>query len=159
MNASYILSELDGKIIAALTLKGLSSPKRSHVVKTERSRNGRKSSGDREDPLEGHLTIRRRIAEMLRETELTARDISRILGISEKEVYEHLPHIERSEGPGTQLIAEPARCLRCGFVFTKRTRFTAPGRCPVCRSESISEPVYGIRTHGKKRTTIPEEEP
>ena len=105
------------------------------------------------------MTIRRRIAEMLRETELTARDISRILGIREKEVYEHLPHVERSEGPGAQLIAEPARCLKCGFVFTKRTRFTAPGRCPVCRSESISEPVYGIRTHGRKRTMIPEEEP
>jgi serine O-acetyltransferase len=88
---------------------------------------------------------------MLREGEWTARDISRRLGIREKEVYEHLPHVEKSLGSDTRLIAQPARCLDCGFVFRKRTRFTTPGKCPVCRSEAISAPVYGIQSAGMKR--------
>jgi predicted Zn-ribbon and HTH transcriptional regulator len=48
------------------------------------------------------------------------------------------------------LITEPARCLDCGFVFKKRTRFTTPGRCPVCRSEAIAPPAYGIHVEEGK---------
>jgi len=81
---------------------------------------------------------------MLKAGAYTARDISRLLGIKEKEVYEHLPHVEKSLGNSVTIIREPARCLDCGFAFAKRTRFTTPGRCPQCRSESIVPPVYGI---------------
>jgi predicted Zn-ribbon and HTH transcriptional regulator len=81
---------------------------------------------------------------MLRQDEYTAKDISRILGIREKEVYEHLPHVQRSLGNAVSLIVEPARCMECDFIFTKRKRVTTPGRCPVCRSERISEPVFKI---------------
>jgi transcriptional regulator len=90
------------------------------------------------------LTTRKRIAELLKKRDLTARGLSQVLRISEREVYDHLAHVERSLGSGVNLIVEPSRCLRCGFTFTKRKRFTAPGKCPVCRSESVSEPVYGI---------------
>jgi predicted Zn-ribbon and HTH transcriptional regulator len=82
---------------------------------------------------------------MLLAGEYSARDISQALSIKEKEVYEHQPHVERSFGNGLSIISKPARCLDCGFVFRKRTRFTAPGKCPVCRSESISPPQYGIK--------------
>lgn len=81
---------------------------------------------------------------MIRDRQLTARDISRILGIREKEVYEHLPHVERSAGHGIRLIVEPPRCVKCGFVFKDRRRFTTPSRCPKCRSEGITEPLYGL---------------
>ncbi len=104
---------------------------------------------------EDTLTKRRRIVQMLREGECTARDISQALGIREKEVYEHLPHVERSLGGGTSVISRPAECLHCGFVFRKRTRFTAPGKCPVCRSEAISPPHYGIKGGSRNlRTSI-----
>jgi predicted Zn-ribbon and HTH transcriptional regulator len=95
------------------------------------------------DIREGVLTIRKRIAQLLKAGEFTARDISRILHISEKEVYEHLPHVEKSLGNEYNLIAKPAACLDCGFVFKKRTRFTTPGKCPICKSEGISPPVFG----------------
>lgn len=91
------------------------------------------------------LTIRQRIVQMLGERELTARDLSRKLGLSEKEVYSHLPHVARSLGPGVTIISEPAYCRDCGFVFKDRERFTTPGRCPRCRSEAIVPPVYGVR--------------
>jgi transcriptional regulator len=103
------------------------------------------------------LTIRRRIAQMLREGEYTAQDLSRLLGIREKEVYEHLPHVERSAGPGAQLIVDPARCLTCGFVFAKRKRFTSPGRCPVCRSESITRPAFAMQGGADRKAGSTEE--
>ncbi|HTY22170.1 MAG TPA: ArsR family transcriptional regulator [Desulfomonilaceae bacterium] len=91
------------------------------------------------------LTTRQRIAQMLRERSLTARELSQALGISEKEVYEHLSHVQRSLGRHAGIIVEPARCLKCAFVFNKRSRLTIPTRCPVCRSGFISPPVYAIR--------------
>jgi transcriptional regulator len=85
---------------------------------------------------------------MLREREFTARELSQALGISEKEVYEHLVHVQRSIGSNANIISDPARCRRCGFVFKKRSRLTAPARCPMCRSEFIEPPVYGIKDEG-----------
>ncbi len=82
---------------------------------------------------------------MLREREYTARELSQALAISEKEVCEHLIHVQRSVGTNANIISEPARCLRCGFVFKKRSRLTAPARCPMCRSEFIEPPIYGIK--------------
>ena len=87
---------------------------------------------------------------MLQEGLYTARDISAILGIREKEVYEHLPHVEKSFGKGARIISEPARCLSCGFEFKKRRRFTTPGKCPLCRSESIVDPLFGLNKPGNR---------
>lgn len=89
-------------------------------------------------------TIRQRIATMLKGQSLTVREISKALRISEKEVYYHLEHVQRSCGIKNKLISEPARCLDCGFVFRKRSKLSAPGRCPVCRSEAITMPMYGL---------------
>ncbi|MDQ7781960.1 MAG: hypothetical protein RDU20_03710 [Desulfomonilaceae bacterium] len=80
---------------------------------------------------------------MLSQGAYSARDLSRILGIREREVYDHLPHVEKTVGKGASIIREPARCLMCDYVFKKRRRFTTPGRCPICRSENISPPLYG----------------
>ena len=81
---------------------------------------------------------------MLREGEYTAKDISRRLGIRERDVYEHLVHVQRSRRSGVHLVSQPARCLNCDYVFIKRERLTTPGRCPVCRSERVSEPMFRI---------------
>jgi predicted Zn-ribbon and HTH transcriptional regulator len=105
------------------------------------------------DTRRNSLTIRQRITAILKEGQVTARDLSRLLGITEKEVYHHLPHVERSLRNGVSLIAEPARCLDCGFVFKKRNRLTTPGRCPVCRSEAITAPVYGINAGRQEDTS------
>ncbi|HLC18263.1 MAG TPA: transcriptional regulator [Thermodesulfobacteriota bacterium] len=98
-------------------------------------------------------TVRQMISEVLRDRMLTAKDISREVGIKEKEVLEHLPHVARSlghKGPHEggreeKLVTEPSECLGCGFVFRKRARLKTPGKCPVCRSEEITETRYGIK--------------
>ena len=90
-------------------------------------------------------TIRRQIINLLSEKEMTARDLSQALRIREKEVYEHLPHAERSvKNSKKKLTIDPATCINCGFVFKDRRRFTTPGRCPHCKSERIEHPMYRI---------------
>jgi predicted Zn-ribbon and HTH transcriptional regulator len=76
---------------------------------------------------------------------LSALEISGYVGVAEKEVYEHLVHIQRSVNKsGDRFKTIPAECRQCGFVFRKRERLKKPGRCPVCRSESIQEPLFSI---------------
>ncbi len=83
---------------------------------------------------------------LLREEEMSARELSRAMGIREKEVYDHLSHIARSAvGQGKKLIVAPFRCLGCGHVFQDRKRFNRPGRCPQCKRSHIEEPMYRIR--------------
>jgi len=89
------------------------------------------------------LTLRKKIAEALEEECLDLQEIAKWFGIKEKEVLDHLEHIAKSVHP-KRLIVEAACCKRCGFVFKKRTRLNTPGRCPVCKSESISPPRFMI---------------
>jgi predicted Zn-ribbon and HTH transcriptional regulator len=90
-------------------------------------------------------TIRQQMIVLLSDREMSAREVSQSIGISEKEVYEHLPHIARSlAAQGKKLIIEPAECLACGYVFKDRKRFTRPGRCPRCKKSHLDEPKYRI---------------
>ncbi len=83
--------------------------------------------------------------DLLREEEMTAGDLSRALGIREKEVHPHLSHITRTLASGGEtLTIIPAECLSCEFVFKNRKRFTRPGRCPRCRSTHVQAPSYRI---------------
>ncbi len=90
-------------------------------------------------------TIRRRLMELLRGSAFTAKELSKALGIKEKDVIEHLPHAARSVSASGRFLVEPSVCLNCGFVFKKRERFKTPGKCPICKSEQITESKYGIR--------------
>jgi hypothetical protein len=89
------------------------------------------------------LTLRKKIAEALGEECLDSQEISKLFGIREREVVDHLQHIAKSVHP-ERLTAEPASCRQCGFSFRKRTRLNTPGRCPVCKSEYISPPRFKI---------------
>jgi predicted Zn-ribbon and HTH transcriptional regulator len=91
-------------------------------------------------------TVRHQIIECLKNGAMNAGDISQHVGIMEKEVYEHLPHIARSiAAQGKKLVIHPSMCLKCKFIFEDRTRFTRPGRCPKCKGTRISMPAYEIR--------------
>lgn len=97
-------------------------------------------------PPRAEETVRRGMMELLQWEPLSARDLSGALHIPEKEVYGHLEHIRRSiHASGRQLEVTPAECRSCGFVFAKRERLTPPGRCPVCRSEAVFEPLFALR--------------
>ncbi|HVP29747.1 MAG TPA: transcriptional regulator [Myxococcota bacterium] len=92
-------------------------------------------------------TIRERLARLLREGPRTSRDLSRLAGIREHDVAEHLEHLARSlRARGERLEREPPACFECGFVFRERRRTTRPGHCPACRSVRISLPRFWIET-------------
>ena len=91
-------------------------------------------------------TIRQEIIDLLGSEELTIRDLSQAVSLQEKEIVDHLGHIERSlQRQGKKLMISPYTCLTCGFVFEKRTRFTKPGRCPKCKNSHIQVAQFYIK--------------
>lgn len=90
-------------------------------------------------------TIRQRMVAVLKAGEWDVRGLSQELGIAEKEVIAHLPHVQRSlQGSGARLVTREASCRSCGFVFKGRGRFTRPGRCPRCRRTHIASPAFHV---------------
>jgi len=89
-------------------------------------------------------TLRQSIIALLKDQDLSAREISQVIGIREKEVYEHLTHIARSAAVKGKFKVRPPVCRECGFEFRKRDRLSPPGRCFHCRSESIQPPRFRI---------------
>ena len=96
-------------------------------------------------PLERHETIRRGIISLIEGNPLSARDISRQVRVSEKEVYTHLEHIQKTvHKTGRALSVTPPGCRECGFIFKKRERLRKPGKCPVCKGSHIEEPLFSV---------------
>ena len=96
-------------------------------------------------PAACHDTVRHAIMAALEDGPVTAKEISGLVGIPEKEVHGHLEHIRATlHRGGRHLVVQPAECVKCGFVFAKRERLTKPGKCPVCRSESIHAPQFAV---------------
>ncbi|MEW6266419.1 MAG: transcriptional regulator [Thermodesulfobacteriota bacterium] len=90
-------------------------------------------------------TIRQRMTATLEDGDFSARDLSRLLGIKEREVYDHLAHIAHSAaGRNRKLKVTPPLCLSCGYTFKDRRRLTRPGRCPRCQDTHIQDPLYRI---------------
>ncbi len=90
-------------------------------------------------------TVRQLIRALLEEGPLTAKEISSSVRRPEKEIKNHLEHLRKSlHAEGRRLTQVPAECRGCGFVFRKRDRLKAPGRCPVCKGESISDPSFRV---------------
>ncbi len=96
------------------------------------------------DPTEAQMTIRQRIMAVLEQRPVSLREMAKDLGIKEKELLGHLPHVLRSTGPSRRVEVCPASCLDCGFVFRKRGRVSTPGKCPRCRSQRIEPPRFKV---------------
>jgi transcriptional regulator len=90
-------------------------------------------------------TVRQQIISLLTERAMGAREVSQTLGIAEREVYAHLPHIARSlSSQGKQLVVQHSRCLNCGYRFEDRQRLTRPGRCPRCKEGHLEPPKFQV---------------
>ena len=95
--------------------------------------------------MERTRTVREAIREELLRGAATARELSERVSIREKDVAEHLEHLEKSvRARGERLVVEPASCISCGFVFARRSRMTRPGSCPECGSTRIDPPTFRI---------------
>ncbi len=95
--------------------------------------------------VESSSTVRERIAQVLREAQLTAHEISARASVPERDVAEHLRHLEQSLSHcGERLHKGAPHCIKCGFEFASRDRHSRPSRCPSCKSERISPPSFKV---------------
>lgn len=91
-------------------------------------------------------TVRQDLALALRAGPATARDLSKLVGASEKDVLEHLVHLAKSvKSQDEELVITPAECLECGFVFSRREKPARPSRCASCHGERLTLPEFAIR--------------
>jgi len=67
------------------------------------------------------LTLRKKIAEALKQDSLDLREISKRFGIREKDTLDHLHHIAKS-AHSMGFNMKPPQCNQCGYSFKKRTR-------------------------------------
>ncbi|MGF1758660.1 hypothetical protein L4D76_12100 [Photobacterium sagamiensis] len=99
-------------------------------------------------PIERQETTRKEITTLLSERSCTAKEISTAAKISEKEVYDNLEYILKTiHRDNRKLVITPYQCKKCGFVFKKRERLKKPGKCPLCRSESIEDALFSIQAN------------
>jgi predicted Zn-ribbon and HTH transcriptional regulator len=95
---------------------------------------------------------RERIKQLLRECRnpVSAEDIAALLGerTDLKSVYEDLHHVAKTvygESRGKEyVIMIPPTCRVCNFIFKKLEKPKVPGRCPKCKSERITSPLFKI---------------
>jgi predicted Zn-ribbon and HTH transcriptional regulator len=96
-------------------------------------------------PVSRYETIRKYIIALLEEETLSAKDLSQFTRIPEKDVCDHLEHIRKTLNKNNrQLVTTPAQCEKCGFIYTKRARFSKPGKCPLCHGSLIYPPRFHI---------------
>jgi predicted Zn-ribbon and HTH transcriptional regulator len=96
--------------------------------------------------LSAAMTLRQRLIDLLEHDAFTIRDLSNILGLREREILDHLPHIARSIAPDKKIQLTAPQCQECGFEFRKRTRYSTPSKCPKCRSHRIKDPLLTIQS-------------
>ncbi len=89
-------------------------------------------------------TRRQEIGEMLKQRPLSIYELAEVLGVKVNIILDDLNHIKKSLPSSQKILLFPARCQKCGFRFSKRTRLTRPSRCPKCKSERIKAPVIQI---------------
>jgi len=92
-------------------------------------------------PQERFETVRQGIIRLIEGSSLSAKEISKEVGESERDINYHLDQIGKS---GILRII-PSECADCGYVFKERARSQKPGKCPSCKSTHIYPPLFTIR--------------
>jgi predicted Zn-ribbon and HTH transcriptional regulator len=89
-------------------------------------------------------TIRQEIIRLMKLRPVTPRDISGLLGISERDAAEHLAHALVTASRKYRVKTTPAKCRVCGFVFKDRKKTKKPSRCPRCKEGRVETAEYHI---------------
>lgn len=89
-------------------------------------------------------TTRQRIADRLRDDAAAASHLATAFEIPADAALSHVRHVSRSlEGSDEQLLVAPPECADCGFEGFDDL-INRPSRCPECKSEDVTEPVFTI---------------
>ena len=88
-------------------------------------------------------TRRQRMTEFLENGPVTVRTIAGAMEMWVKDVVDDLRHLRRSQGK--RFKVGPSECEACGHTVRRDTRYTAPSRCPRCKSERTTEPELWLK--------------
>jgi len=90
-------------------------------------------------------TVRQRLADLLRAEELTAHELSQRASVPERDVADHLRHLDHTLSQSAERLRITApHCIACGFTFEARQKHSRPSRCPRCKSERLSPPRFRV---------------
>lgn len=80
--------------------------------------------------------------QILEQRPVTVREIAAAMQMRMADVVDDLDHVKRSLGK--RLVVGRSTCEACGNSLRRDERFTAPSRCPRCKSERTSEPEIWV---------------
>ena len=90
-------------------------------------------------------TTRQRIAAFLRESPAEASRIAAEFDLTTATALSHVDHIAESlAGTDERLLVSPPECRNCGFDGFDDL-INRPSRCPECKHEGVSDPVFTVR--------------
>ena len=89
------------------------------------------------------MTRRRDIIELLSKQAMTLRELAEWFHADTKELLIDLEHIARIVKP-RKFTMEPSQCKNCGYIFKNREKYRRPSKCPECKGEKLTEPVFSI---------------
>lgn len=89
-------------------------------------------------------TTRQRIATLLRSEPTSPGALATEFGIRSGTALSHVEHLSKTlDSTDEELLVDPPTCRECGFS-TFDELLNIPSRCPDCKSERVSEPVFTI---------------
>lgn len=100
------------------------------------------------DTMEAWDTRREKIVKILRTNEPVSLDYlcQELRFFDRRLILEDLHHIALTlKKTESKLIMVPPTCLKCGFVFKGLKKPKMPSRCPKCKNERISQPLFQIK--------------
>ena len=90
-------------------------------------------------------TRRKEIIEMLEKDRMTVKQLADLFRVEPKFILEDLKHISISlKNVHKKLKEQFSVCNVCGYEFRSREKMSRPSKCPKCRAEDITEPVFWI---------------
>ncbi len=98
--------------------------------------------------MEDWNTRRERIVKILSASEpVSLEDLCQELRIFDKRIIlDDLHHIALTlKKKDSKLVMVPPTCQRCGFIFKGLKKPKMPSRCPKCKNERISSPLFQIK--------------
>jgi predicted Zn-ribbon and HTH transcriptional regulator len=76
---------------------------------------------------------------------MTLQELADITKTSVKTVAEDLDSVRKTiKYDKKRIEVQPASCLGCNYLFTRRGRISDPHKCPECHSERISPQKFRI---------------
>jgi len=98
---------------------------------------------------ESPATRREEIIEMLRVRSMRLIDVANDFLTTPDDIAIDLEHIAKSIYPTEVLRLEVPTCTKCGYAFKWRKKVKSPSRCPSCKGERITDPVFFIESRKK----------